>query len=516
MHVSEGWIRAPGLAIHRGRQADQEHQHAEMIAPLNDGTPEALRIRELRDAMFAGGKVNPSEGRAAGHWALRFCADEGVGQSLAITHFSPDGEDLMPRMAQVHAQTREIATRVRSGMLASDAGRPYRHIIHLGIGGSDLGPRLLIDALQSAPANAVIDATFLSNLDYHAVQHCLAARDPRETLIVIASKSFTTQETLINAAHLRQWMLGGGVLHPERQMIAITNRADRAKEWEIPDGQILWFDESIGGRFSLWGPVSLTSRIVLGNPVVDRFIAGGIAMDRHFVSGHPLTHNLPALLAVTDFFNLRQRQLPTLMVSPYDSRLALLVPYLKQLWMESLGKQVDAQGQPIDGPACPILWGDVGTNAQHAFFQLLHQGRQGVAIELIGVVSPEHEAHRSHQALLANLVAQAQALSTGLSSGDPQRDCRGGHPVNIVMLDKCDGYCLGSLIALWEHRVVCLAALTGINPFDQWGVELGKSIAHAALEALSDERRAPTGALDDTSREIIDWLRGAASRAQET
>lgn len=518
MHVSEewpqgwaeSWIQAPGLAIHRGRQADQTHQHAELIAPLRDDAADAHRIRGLRDAMFAGNKVNPSEGRAAGHWALRLAAAQGSDPHLAVTRFAPNGEDLIPRMTRVHAQTRELATRIRSAMLTGDTGRPYRHIIHLGIGGSDLGPRLLIEALQSTPANAPIDAAFLSNLDYHAVQHCLAARDPRETLVVIASKSFTTQETLINAAHLRQWMLGGGVRHPQHQMIAITNRTDRAAQWEIPDEQILWFDESIGGRFSLWGPVSLTSRIVLGNAVVDRFIEGGIAMDRHFTGSHPLTHNLPAVLAVTDFFNLRSRQLPTLMVSPYDSRLALLVPYLKQLWMESLGKQVDAQGRPIEGPACPILWGDVGTNAQHAFFQLLHQGQQGVAVELIGVVSPEHEAHHSHHALLANLVAQAQALSTGLSSGDPQRDCRGGHPVNLVMLDRCDAYCLGSLIALWEHRVVCLAALTGINPFDQWGVELGKSIAHDALKALSESHDASHEALDSTSRGIIAWLRSTA------
>jgi glucose-6-phosphate isomerase len=196
------------------------------------------------------------------------------------------------------------------------------------------------------------------------------------------------------------------------------------------------------------------------------------------------------------------------MVSAYDSRLGMLVPYLKQLWMESLGKRVDRNGQPLHGPACPILWGDIGTDAQHAFFQLLHQGEQGVAVELIGVTSPEHGSMASHHALLANLLAQAQALARGHTDSDAAKACRGGHPISLVMLDRLDAATLGSLVALWEHRVLCMAALTDINPFDQWGVELGKSIAPAALHALAHGSPLPKATpLDGISQDVIAWLK---------
>jgi glucose-6-phosphate isomerase len=249
---------------------------------------------------------------------------------------------------------------------------------------------------------------------------------------------------------------------------------------------------------------------------VDEFIEGGLALDQHFFEEPPHS-NLAAVLAMADFYNLRERKLPSLMLSAYDSRLEMLVPYLNQLWMESLGKHVDTDGKPIDGPACPILWGDVGTNAQHAFFQLLHQGAQGVAVELIGVVEPEHEAIESHHALLANLIAQAQALSTGCDDPRASRSCWGGHPVNVLLLDRCDAKSLGALIALWEHRVECMAAITGINPFDQWGVELGKTIAASALRALNDTPVAITAAvetngtaLDEKSQALIDWIKRGA------
>lgn len=510
MHASEGWIKAPGLAFHRGRQASGADEHARLIGDLQEGMPTERRIRQLRDAMFAGEKVNTSENRAAGHWALRSAVSPSEAMTRAL-QFAPEGINLIPRMSGMHAHARDIAERIRSGAMKGASSAPYRHVIHLGIGGSDVGPRMLIEALRNTPQDSGIDVAFLSNLDYHAVQHCLSSRQAAETLVVVASKSFATQETMNNLRHLLQWMVGAGIAHPEQQVIAITSRPDMASQWRIPGDQILWFDDSIGGRFSLWGPVSLTSRIILGNDPVDTFIRGGLAMDHHFIETQPLSGNLPAVLAATDLYNLRQRRLPTLMVSAYDSRLSLLVPYLKQLWMESLGKQVDSHGQRLDSPACPILWGDIGTNAQHAFFQLLHQGVQGIAIELIGVLAPEHEALESHHMLLANLVAQAQALSTGQLSDDPQRSCRGGHPVNLVFLDRCDPYSLGSLIALWEHRVVCLAALTGVNPFDQWGVEFGKSIASAALASLRDAEGMQAKDLDDISKNIIGWLRERSS-----
>jgi glucose-6-phosphate isomerase len=525
MRDSNAWVYAPQIALHRDRQSLSDAEHQKILGMLESSHATGQRILSLRDQVFSGQKINTSEQRAVGHWALRLASAQRRSTQWPESlprRFCPDDVDLLPRFATEDQHVAAFAESVRSGTARSGCGKAFTSIVHLGIGGSDLGPKLLIDALAAHAEHAPITAWFLSNLDYHAVQHCLAGLDPQTTLVVMVSKSFSTQETLHNAEHLLQWMRRAGVPKPADHFVAVTNRLELAAQWGIPGHQRFWFDESIGGRFSLWGPVSLTARIVLGNQVMDDVLDGGLEMDQHFLTS-ALHHNMPAVLAATDFYNLRERDIPTLMVSAYDSRLGLLVPYLKQLWMESLGKHVDHQGRPINGPACPILWGDIGTNAQHAFFQLLHQGGQGVAIDLIGTVRPEHEAVESHQALLAHLVAQAQALSTGYQSDNPNRVCWGGHPVHLFMLERLNAKSLGALICLWEHRVLCLAALTGVNPFDQWGVEIGKAIAASAFEALQDASTEPdttrpvhiTGrtssdtnplAIDATSASIIRWI----------
>lgn len=506
------WRYAPAMALYLGRQSLSEQQAREIEKPLAPDQWGSERIRILRQGIFQGQKINLSENRAAGHWALRASAADRPSAG-GVERFSPDGQDLMPRMRATHEQTRMLANQVREGMLQSVSGQHFKSVLHLGIGGSDIGPRLLIKALGSPSRRSDIAIEFISNLDYHAIQHTLARLDPHKTLVVIASKSFATQETVMNTTHVLQWMRDAGVVNPLHHCIAVTQRTDRAAALGIPQSQTLWMDESIGGRFSIWGPVCLTARIALGNPVVDAFIEGGLLFDGHFLE-EPPERNMAAILAAIDFYNLRTRGLNSLMVSAYDSRLEMLVPYLNQLWMESLGKHVDALGKPIEGLACPILWGDVGTNAQHAFFQLLHQGAQGVAIELIGIVEPAHGAVESHQALLANLIAQAQALSIGREHEQASKSCWGGHPVNLLLLDRCDAKSLGALIALWEHRVECMAALTGVNPFDQWGVELGKTIAASALEAFArkPEQSGSVTAnefenLDEKSLEVIEWLR---------
>lgn len=511
------WWFGPGVALHRARQSLGDAEHHQILQPLNPGQPVGQRMVALRDQVFAGQKVNTSENRAVGHWALRLAGN--VNPPNAATdglpkHFTPDQHDLLPKFQAQAQRVADFVDEVRSGRHTSHRQSPYTTIVHLGIGGSDLGPQLLIDALSDSQHPGPIQAKFLSNLDYHAVQHCLAELDPHTTLVAMVSKSFTTQETLHNAEHLYQWMRAAGIPKPREQFVAITNRVDLALDWGIAHERVFWFDESIGGRYSLWGPVSLTARAVLGNSVVNDVLAGGSEMDCHFLNT-PLHQNLPAVLAATDFYNLRKRGIPTLMVSAYDSRLSLLVPYLKQLWMESLGKHIDRHGQLIDGPACPILWGDIGTNAQHAFFQLLHQGGQGVAVDLIGTVRPEHGAIESHQALLANLIAQSQALSLGYKSSEPDKACWGGHPVNLLMLDQLDAKSLGAFLCLWEHRVLCLAAVTGVNPFDQWGVELGKAIAGSAIAAMRNSatdktEQSPQSAqhqIDAISQSIIDWIK---------
>lgn len=510
MSNSTLWLHGPRLRLSRARQ--WRAPDSDVGSAMLESVSASDAIAQLRDACFAGQRVNASEHRAAGHWALRLSGVQNTPQELPGS-FAPDGKDLMPHMRLVHERSREIADQIRSGQWKTSSGKSCTDMVHLGIGGSDTGPHLLINALRPIQSAPKIRTHFLPNLDAHALMRCLATLDPAQTLVTVVSKSFSTLETLTNAEHCLSWMTRAGVASPKENFLAVTAQPEKAQHWGIPPAKILWFDESIGGRFSLWGPVSLTARVALGNAAVDQVLAGGVEMDCHFLRT-PLTHNLPALLAASDFHNLHHRSIPTLMVSAYDSRLDLLLPYLKQLWMESLGKRVDPAGHPISGPACPILWGDVGTNAQHAFFQLLHQGGTAVSVDLIGVLKPDHDAIGSHQAVLANLVAQAQALSIGQQDSDPQKSCSGGHPVNLLMLDRLDGYCLGSLIALWEHRVLCLAALSNVNPFDQWGVELGKRIAHSAAQALTG---GPTGraagVLDATSQAIIETFRGADPKA---
>lgn len=510
MYKSDLWLQGPRLNLSRARQ--WHSPNPDMGLAMLRSAPAVHAITALRKSCFAGEKVNQSENRAAGHWALRLSGIRNSHMELPAA-FAPNGKDLMPQMRLVHQRSREIADQIRTGQWRTSSGQACADIVHLGIGGSDTGPHLLINALSPIQAPPPIRAHFLPNLDAHALVRCLATLDPTRTLVIVVSKSFGTLETLANAEHCLSWMKRAGIVAPQENFLAVTAQPEKAMQWGIAAAHTLWFDESIGGRFSLWGPVSLTARIALGNTVIDEVLAGGVEMDCHFL-GTPMEQNLPALLAATDFHNLRSRSIPTLMVSAYDSRLDLLLPYLKQLWMESLGKRVDPAGNPLDGPSCPILWGDVGTNAQHAFFQLLHQGGSPVAVDLIGVLKPDHDAIPSHHAVLANLIAQAQALSIGHWDADPQKTCPGGHPVNLFMLDRLDGRGLGSLIALWEHRVLCLAALAHVNPFDQWGVELGKRIARTAAEALdSTQAGEPSGPLDSTSLAIIAALREAGRKA---
>jgi len=505
MHASDLWIQGAHLRLSRQRQWQ---------APGHDPAAELLKQPELRAALsqfradfFGAKKINRSEGRAAGHWALRVA---GLTSPPPILpgQFAPNGQDLMPKMSAEHHRTRLLAASIRAGDHKTSSSQPCTDIIHLGIGGSDTGPHLLIEALAPITPRPALQAHFVPNIDGHALASCLARLDPARTLIVLASKSFGTLETLTNAEICQAWMANAGIARPKENFIAVTAYPEKAIAWGIAAERILWFDESVGGRYSIWGPVSITARAVLGNAAVDDFLKGGVAMDAHFAETND-EQNLPILLALTDAHNLHQRGIASLMVSAYDSRLHLLLPYLNQLWMESLGKGVDQTGQTLQAPAVPILWGDVGTNAQHSFFQLLHQSAIPVSIDLIGVQTPDHSFTESHRALLANLIAQAQALAAGRPDPDPQKSCPGGHPVNLLMLERCNGEALGALIALWEYRVMCLAAIQRINPFDQWGVVFGKSIAQAVTAALSGVPGAAekSESLDAISQAIIESLK---------
>ncbi|WCT74918.1 glucose-6-phosphate isomerase [Sphingomonas naphthae] len=425
-----------------------------------------------RKALFAGEPVNNTEGRAAEHPAER---GEGNAESVS-------------RAKGFHARTRALIDAIEAEALG-----PVRHVLHVGIGGSALGPDLLMDALGRESDR--YDVAIVSNIDGVALEEAWADFDPAATLLVIASKTFTTTETMLNAASVINWMVEGGVADPYGQIIALTAAPDKAMEWGVDETRILPFSESVGGRYSLWSSIGFPAAIGLGWEAFEQLLEGAAAMDRHFRLAEP-AKNLPLLAAFVDLYYARVRGAETRAVFAYDERLRLLPSYLQQLEMESNGKSVTRDGQPLDGVSSPITWGGVGTDAQHAVFQLLHQGTHLVPVEFLASIEPGHaldEAH--HRTLLVNCFAQGAALMAGKASDDGARSYPGDRPSTTILLDRIDPARLGALLAFYEHRTFAVAALIGINPFDQFGVELGKAIAKSIETEGTDKFDASTRAL---------------------
>ena len=411
-------------------------------------------LREARDALFGGRVVNTSEGRAAEHSAER---GEGHPDSVA-------------RARAFHNRMRALLDAIEAGALGE-----IRHVLHVGIGGSALGPDLLIDALGRDADR--YDVAVVSNVDGAAMEEATRSFDPHATLLLIASKTFTTTETMLNAASALTWMAEAGVDDPYGRVIALTASPDKAMEWGVDETRILPFSESVGGRYSLWSSIGFPIALALGWDAFESLLEGAAEMDRHFRLAEP-QRNAPLLAAFADLYYSQLRGCETRAVFAYDERLRLLPSYLQQLEMESNGKRVTPNGEPLAGPSAPITWGGVGTDAQHAVFQLLHQGTRLVPVEFVAAVEPDHaldEAH--HQTLLTNCFAQGAALMTGKDSDDPQRAYPGDRPSSTILLDRIDPASLGALIAFYEHRTFANAVMLGINPFDQFGVELGKQIA---------------------------------------
>ncbi len=415
---------------------------------------DAMDLAGKRDALFAGEAVNASEGRAATHTAER-------GQG------SPDA---VATASALHERMRALIDAIEA-----DALGPVRHILHLGIGGSALGPDLLVDALGRASDR--YDVAVVSNIDGASLEQALAQFDPHATLIVIASKTFTTAETLLNARSALGWMAEAEVEDPYGRLIALTAAPDKAIEFGIDETRVLPFADSVGGRYSLWSSIGFPAALALGWDAFAELLEGAGAMDRHFRFA-AVHENAPVLAAFVDLYYARVRGAETRAVFAYDERLRLLASYLQQLEMESNGKSVAADGEPISGPTAPIVWGGVGTDAQHAVFQLLHQGTHLVPVEFVAVVEPGHTLHpEHHEQLLINCFAQGAALMAGRASDDPARSYAGDRPSSTILLERLDPASLGALLAFYEHKTFVFAALLGINPFDQFGVELGKSIA---------------------------------------
>ena len=424
----------------------------------------ATDLSGSREALFAGEAVNTTEGRAAEHTAER---GEGAPDSVA-------------RAAMLHARMRALIDAIEAGALG-----PVRHILHLGIGGSALGPDLLVDALGRDQAR--YEVAVVSNVDGVALEEAFGRFDPSATLLVIASKTFTTTETLLNAESALEWMGEGGTIDPYGRVIAITAAPEKAVEWGVDETRVLPFADSVGGRYSLWSSIGFPAALALGWDAFEDLLDGAAEMDRHFrlASAH---ENAPVLAAFADLFYTQVRHAETRAVFAYDERLRLLPSYLQQLEMESNGKSVGIDGTPITRTTAPITWGGVGTDAQHAVFQLLHQGTRLVPVEFVCVAEPgDALADEHHRQLLMNAFAQGAALMKGrINTADPARSYPGDRPSATILIEALDARSIGALLAFYEHRTFVNAVLLGLNPFDQFGVELGKEMAKAADEGGLD------------------------------
>lgn len=429
------------------------------------GLAAAAGFDAARAALFAGAVVNPSEGRAATHVHAR-----GSGSGPALAQAATDREAM-----------RTLVERVR--------GDGTRHILHIGIGGSALGPALLVDALGAGGDGPAVE--IVANIDGVALERATARCDPATTRAVVVSKTFTTQETMTNAASALDWLARGGVANPRDRVIAVTAAPDRARAWGVAADAVLPFAESVGGRYSLWSAVGLPLALRCGWDAFAALLDGARAMDTHF-EGQPFAANVAALAGAFDVWASAVGGQATRGVFAYDERLRLLPSSLQQLEMESNGKRVTATGAPITRPTGAVTWGGTGTDAQHAVFQLLHQGPTVAPVEFVAVRAPGHAVGGDHHAqLLGNCLAQGAALLRGRtfeealakSDGDTAlaaaKTFPGNRPSATILLDQLDARSLGALLAFYEHRTFTAATLLGINPFDQWGVELGKEMANA-------------------------------------
>ncbi len=454
---------------------------------------EAAGLEQARDDMFAGKHINVTEDRAVLHTALRALSGGAVYN---------DGDDVMPDVRAVLEAMDAFADGVRSGAIHGATGKAFTDVVNIGIGGSDLGPVMVTRALS--PYHDGPRLHYVSNVDGAHIADTLSGLDPETTLFIIASKTFTTIETMTNARTAQKWVAAKlGQSATGDHFAAVSTALDKVAEFGIDPARVFGFWDWVGGRYSLWSAIGLPIMIALGADDFRRLLAGAEAMDRHFKSA-PLRENLPAMLGLIGYWHRVVCDYPARAIIPYDQRLERLPAYLQQLDMESNGKGVRLDGSPVITPTGPLVWGEPGTNGQHAFFQLLHQGTDIIPVEFM-LAAKGHEAglQHHHDLLVANCLAQAEALMKGrtlaeaeaqlLDKGFPEDEIRriaphrvftGNRPSLTVLYRKLDPYALGRLIALYEHRVFVEAQLFGINAFDQWGVELGKELATELLPVV--------------------------------
>jgi glucose-6-phosphate isomerase len=454
-------------------------------------------VEEQREAMFSGEAINTSEQRAVLHVALR-------GSPGATGFEAPWGEAIQKLVQGELDRVCAFVDRVRAGEVKGSSGQPFTDVVNIGIGGSDLGPRMAADALAPlcSDGQSGLRVHFVSNPDAWALHSTLRNLNPHTTMVIVASKTFTTQETMTNAASARRWLEDGGIAGAAQSahLVAITAAPQKSGAAGYPPEHTFTFWDWVGGRYSVWSALGMPLALAIGSKGFREFLAGAQAMDAHFRST-PLAQNLPVILALCGVWNRNFLQCPTQLLSCYPSRLVRFAPFVQQMDMESNGKRTRKDGQPCDTGTGPILWGGLGIDGQHAYFQLLHQGTHRVPVEFVGVETedtPLPLAAEHHRVVNLNLRAQSQALAVGRNAVDTlqalmaegqsaeaaeafvsQRSFPGDVPNSVLWLDRLDPHRLGALIALYEHKVFVQAAIWGINAYDQWGVELGKTMARA-------------------------------------
>jgi glucose-6-phosphate isomerase len=431
-------------------------------------------------SLMRGDKINTTENRAALHTVLRYPAG---------SQFIHDDEDLVQLIQNEMDKLETFVNDIHAGNICGYSGKAIDTIINIGIGGSDLGPRLVTEALNEYQYAFGIDVKYVANLDAQEIYKVLENLDPQSCLFIVTSKSFTTLETFANAETAKSWLIDNGCTDINKHFIAVTSNLEATKQFGISDDKVFQLWDWVGGRYSVWSTVGISVAIALGMENFKYFQQGAHAMDRHF-SETPFDNNIPVILGLLDIWYNNFLDAETLTVVPYDQRLRLLPEYLSQLVMESNGKSVTRENARIDVNTSHIVWGAIGTNSQHAYFQMLHQGTRLIPVEFL---LPMHSSRdeKNHHKLVANCLAQSKALMLGKDDvDDPHRHFDGNHPSTTIMYDNLTPETMGMLLAMYEHRTYVQAAIWGINAFDQWGVELGKVLAKEIIAELE------TGQLD--------------------
>jgi glucose-6-phosphate isomerase len=470
----------------------------------------AVEVETWRERMFAGEKINTSEGRAVLHVALRNAIDRPI---------LVDGRDVMPEVARVLEQMRVFSTAVREGAWRGHTGAPITDVVNIGIGGSDLGPVMVTEALRPYQ-KAGLNVHFVSNVDGTHIAETLRPLTPEKTLFIVASKTFTTQETIANAKTARSWLVEAlGEAAVAKHFVALSTNAKAVAEFGIDVANMFEFWDWVGGRYSLWSAIGLPIAVAIGMDRFEELLAGGRAMDEHFRTA-PLEANLPVLMAMIGIWNSNLLGAEAYAVLPYDQYLHRLPAYLQQADMESNGKSVTREGLPVDWATGPVLFGEPGTNGQHSFYQLLHQGTRLVACDFLAPANSHNPIGEHHRLLLSNFFAQTEALMRGKTPEEAQAELEaegrsaeevafllphkvftGNRPTNSILFPLLDPFTLGMLIALYEHKIFVQGIVWQVNSFDQWGVELGKQLAKTILPEL--ETDVPVESHDSSTNGLI-------------